>query len=272
MPSNKILTILIICIGVITSVWLFQRKPEKISVKKDNTEEVSSLADIGEDTNDGWKDALNVISPKDDGKVKVISSGALTTDKTDSTLTAQMAKDFFGMYLNHAKGGDITSTDADQIASQTLLSPNYSKISGAVYYEFNLHITSDLGPSSISEYKNNLIKSIGNRLQNSTDNPINLVGDAMQNNNPLILAKLDPMIKAREAIISDLLKMNVPKDAIGVHLALLNAYSNFNTDLNGFRSIFDDPVKGILAINQYQKDTNVLKTALDNVNLYFSKK
>jgi hypothetical protein len=275
MPSNKILTILIICMGVVISVWLFQRKPEKVLVKKENTPDLNSYIDINTEASDSWKDILGSVTSngtKDSSIIDLTHKSSEVASPNDTTLTAQMAKDFFGRYLNTANGGSVTATDANKIANDTLLSPSYSKISGAVYYAFNLHINQDLSQNSINEYKNSLIKSIAQRLQYEKDNPINLIGDAMQDNNPKILAKLVPMIAAREAIIADLLKMNIPSDAVSYHLALLNAYSNFNADLSGFKTIFDDPVKGIIAINQYQKDINSLKTALDNINIYFSKK
>ena len=57
---NKVYTVLILCIGIVISVWLFQRKPENIPVALKNTDivSVSSYKDINlfanQKANDDW--------------------------------------------------------------------------------------------------------------------------------------------------------------------------------------------------------------------------
>ena len=66
--------------------------------------------------------------------------------------------------------------------------------------------------------------------------------------------------------------MEVPKDAVTVHLALLNTFSNILSNLEALRGSSVDPIGGMVGMSQYNNNINSLKTALSNMNVYFSQK
>ena len=274
MPNSKILTILIICLAIVISIWLFSRKPQSLVVVSQNATSSISVAtyrNIDQNVNTDWQKILVSIDPKNQQITDLTSNNSETFDET--TLTSQMAKDFFSQYLLAAKNDtQITAEKADEIANNVLTSPQYTETKGAIYLASNLHIKSKTDTDSVKKYNQLIIEIIKNRTSGVTTDPLSLFYTALQKNDEQSLVGLDPIIRIRKGMIDDFLQMDVPADAVNVHLGLLNAYSNLLSSLEGMRVVFSDPVRSFASINQYQKSVDSLKTALINMNSYFQQK
>ncbi len=272
MPSNKILTVIILCFGVVISIWLFAKKPAEISIVEQKPASLSAgtYKNVNENLNTDWKSILTNINPKDQVVTDLTKNNSPAFDET--TLTAQMARDFFSRYLLIAKNGQtVTPDQANKIAQDTLTLPAYTETKGAVYLVTNLHVNPKTDRETAQKYSETLVKSFQNINSKTPIDSLLIVSTAMNANNPDELAKLDPMIADRKKIVSDLLNMEVPANAVTVHLALLNAYSNFLADLEALRVSFSDPIKGFAGIGQYEKNISDLKTALTNINTFILK-
>lgn len=277
MPSdknrNKVYTILVLCIGIVISVWLFQRKPESISLVKQNTNTVSAnpYRDVIPNTNEDWKKMLTSIDPKNQVITSVIKNNSNTFDET--TLTAQMARDFFSQYLLAKKGGQaLTPDQINKIVQNTLASPQYTKTSQIVYLTSNLHINPNTDPSTVKKYRDVLNLSLKNRSTQVKDNPMILLNMATKTGGSDILARLDSIITTGHNMVNDLLSMEVPSDAVQVHLNLLNVSANIVLSLESMRQIYTDPVKSLVGISSYSQELSKLEPALSDVNAYFVKK
>ncbi|MFA5888723.1 MAG: hypothetical protein WCW47_00930 [Candidatus Paceibacterota bacterium] len=267
MPNNRILFVLIICFGVVASVYLLARNSASPQTIGDTTDvSVNPYINLDKNTNNDWKKIL----------VNLDSSNSTTTILTnedpgvfnETTLTAQMSRDFLSQYLSAIKNGPVTPEEAAKIAETTLLIPEYTKGVRVKYNIKNLHVINNTNTNTIEVYGNTLNQSLKDKSSQVKENPIEIFNNAITSASETKLAKLDQIIFLNKSLLTDLLTMNVPKSAIEVHLALLNVTSSLLSDLEAMRLVFIDPVAGLIGISQYQTDTFLLKTALTNMNTY----
>src|SRR3989344_6384776 len=133
MPSNKILFILILCIGVVTSVYLVTKNSGKISSPTPDSGivDVNPYVNLDQNSNNDWKKILLNIDLNESTTTILTNVDPEMFDET--TLTAQMSRDFLSQYLWSVKGGAVTPEESAKIAQNILSVPGYTSTSGAKY-------------------------------------------------------------------------------------------------------------------------------------------
>ena len=272
MISNRIYVALILCVAVVISIWLVSKR-QKVLVSNSQNATVSVATPdekTSTTTNDDWKKILSNMAETGTTTILNKNSSDNSASFDDTTLTAQMAKDFFAQYLQIARAGqDVTPEEAQKIAEKTLSLPEYTKGVGAVYTSLNLHVNSKTDIDTVKIYNNELVQNLQNRTLKTKLDPMATLADAIKTDDESGLSKLDPLIANIKAIIIDLLKIPVPADAVRQHLDLLNAYSNVLANVEAMRVTFSDPVRSFANIGQYEKHLSDLQKAISNINNYF---
>jgi len=271
MPSNKTLTIFILCFGVVISVWFITKKQQTLSqnnvVKKTGGIEAEPAIAI-KNTDYDWKKILNESAPKNQ---KVIDLTKNTTIEEDTTLTDQMSRDFLSQYLIAAKNGtEVTPEVASQIAQNTLSLPDYRPIS-VVYIKENLKIVKKSDPVTVGKYRDKINQVLIPLYYSLKDNPVTILVNSLQSEKETELKKLDPMILVSKNSVKSLLEMEVPEGAIGFHLNLLNTTSNSLSDLEAMRVAISDPVKVFSVVGNYSQNMINFGNAVINMNDYLQK-
>lgn len=269
MPNKKVLVILIICAGLVVSSWLISKekailfdikKPDSISIVE-NSENLAK--------NDDWKKMLTTVD----------TVGNIVTDLTansqsaieDTTLTAQISRDFMSEFIRlKGSGQEITQADIDNLTQKVLNTSDYTTTEGAVYNELNIQIV-DANKENLVIYRNSVSASIKKGLAQIQEDPSFIVTRALSSENKKELAKLDPIINANKTIIIEFLNINVPKNAVSIHLALLNSFSSILADLEAMRVVFEDPIRSFSAINRYDGDKSNFITALNALSQFLVK-
>ncbi len=271
MPSRKIFSILIICIAIVTSTWLLLGKSSGTTGAENANSNTLSVRSYSTTTNDDWKKMIASVNTTTEIAPNLIDSGQDTPD--DTTLTSQLSIDLMSRYLLMKKGGATISTDdATNIAKSVMSSPQYSQISAAVYVESNLHTTNANDTKTLTRYRDGINLVLKNRSAQVDQNSFVSLSKSIKSGDFSQMSQLNPLIEASKGLISDLLSITVPKDALKVHLDLLNATSNVLESIKGMQETFVDPVKGYIALNQYTKNMADFQTALGNMNLYFTQR
>ncbi|MBA3733111.1 hypothetical protein H0W91_01910 [Patescibacteria group bacterium] len=269
MPEKKnwsrVYVILILCMSSIISVWLFTRPVGQLSQKTTATVSVENPRNTALSTNNDWKKILTSV---DQSSTNILTNNNSNTfDET--SLTAQLAKDYFSQYLLAKKGGQtITSETNAQIVQNVLANPEYSQNKAPVYIRSNLNISSNANLDTVKNYKAKLITDVIEKL-NQVQNPVTILNNATQSANENEMSKLDPLIVTGKGIVRSLSEMEVPVDVVTMHLALLNSASSVLADLEALRVIFTDPVKSLSVGNQFANDTINFQTSLTNLQAYF---
>ena len=277
MPSKKVLAILIVCISGVLSSWLVSSTPSLQDVKNSQKEtSVSSVSaspyeKLTSNTSDDWKKMLNSVDTKNQPVEKAIKTNEDTFDET--SITAKLSVDMMSRYLSlKSSGKQITSEDLNNIASNVLDNPEYTTLNGAKYRILNLKIAKDSDQNSITIYKTTVKTAVSKAFSQIKEDPYVTMAKAIKQSSPNQLNNLDSAITACKTIISDLLNISVPKEAVTVHLNLLNSFSKMLADLESLHLIFDDPVKSLNGINQYDSDKIEFINAVDEMSKYILKK
>jgi hypothetical protein len=273
MPNRKTLFILIICFGIVTSVYLFARNSNNLPLLAGNDTAISanSYINIGKNTNNDWQKILTNVDPNQN-TTTVLTTGGDPNVFDETSLTAQMSRDMFAQYLLVAnKPGGVTSDDATQIASAVLSNPEYTKTASIVYTDINLHVV-NTSKDSVKKYTEEMNQIIINYSSQVKVNPLNILLVASESEDEKELAKLDPIILVAKSFISGLIKIDVPRDAVQAHLDLMNSSSNLLSDLEAARVTFTDPVRGLTGIGQYVEHLTGFQTATNNINAYLAGK
>jgi len=256
--------------GIIVSVWLIQKKPA-VAVEKINkvdTVAVSNPRNVMVQ-DDSWK---NILTKIDEKTIKTTSVATGDTFNA-STLTAQLARDFFSQYLLTTNDGQpLTETQANTISENVLSAPEYTKTSAVVYVRANVKITQNTDVETVRQYHQKLNAYLKTSSEQIKVDPIAVLTLALQNDNENDLKKLDPVILTGKNLIKDLLSMEVPVNVVGAHILLLNTFSGILADVEAMRVSFDDPVKAFSALGQYQKDALNLQIVLNGVETLLNQK
>lgn len=270
MPSSKILTVLILCFGVIVSVWLFSEKSNRLSenLVQKNTEgsSVEPAININAEINDEWKKILTNVDTKQQKIIDLTKNNKTVDD--DSTLTDQMSRDFLSQYLLTVKDGvEVTPEIADIIAKTTLALPEYNT-SGVIYLKTNLNISTKKDSESLNQYKEDINDILQNVYFNVKNDPMVVLITALKKDSEEELKKLDPIILINKNTIKYLLGISVPEGAVNIHLDLINASSQILSDLESMRVVLSDPVRSFSALNKYPGNLNRYASVLSNLNIY----
>lgn len=265
MPSNKILFVLIICFGIIVSVYLVSRNTDSPSLLTKNALSSNPYINIGSNTNNDWQKILTNINPGT-GTTTVLTNDEQSGDQT--TLTAQVARDMFSRYLLIAnKSGGVTTDDATQVANDVLSTPDYTSTAGVTYSSINLNVV-DATAYNTKTYAEEMKRIITNRSSQIKNNPLDILTRATKKESADELAKLDPIILEARGFIKDIMNISVPRDVQQLHLDLLNSSSNVLSDLEAMRVSFSDPVRGISGIGQYTNHLTDFQNAIIRINKY----
>ncbi len=272
MPSNKILTIFILCLGVIVSVWFVADKQKRISqsseIKKDNIEVAPPIAI--KDTNYDWK---KILTDSNKANAKVIDlTKTVNIAGEGTTLTDQMSRDILSQYLILAKNGQqITPEMATDIVNTTLSLPDY-KPDYVEYIRENLKVTPKNDPVTFDNYSQKISQALISVYYDVKVDPMAIFVNGLQTENEEELKKLDPLIVINKKAIKTLLEMEVPSEAVPLHLNLLNSSSKILGNLESMRTAISDPIKIFTVSGDYSVNTVEFGKSITNLNALLKQK
>jgi hypothetical protein len=272
MPSKKTIVVFIICMGIIMSILLLT-KNTPIKIIGENTNPVTDVSgsELNGNNQNDWQ---KILVGMDNGTTTVLTNQNTTTPyPNEGTQTDQMAKDFFAQYLLLKQGGTkVTPEQAAQIAQNTLSSPQYTKSVGVQYTADNLHIIQQTSKDVAKKYMDDGLAIFTKYSNQNYQNELTILNNAIKSGKDSDFAKLDPIIANYKGMISDSLEINVPKDAVELHLAILNSISNILANVEAMRVTLTDPVRSFAGVSQYKQHVLDIDAAMIKLTEYFKAK
>ncbi len=284
---SKIFAVLILCISLITSVYISQKnkkveareRAETISVEVNKQSDLDSDGDglkdweealLGTNPNKQDSDGDGVLDSKESEQSFVFKPKEATDDISlikQSSLTGEVAQNFFVNYLSEQKNSeDLTTDQIDKIASD-------STEDVTLYFTPKFEIK-DIKVSKLktkSEYEQEMADAFysGSIKDKKQKTELEIIENALKGENKQELKKLLPIIDSYNAVINNTLKISAPPDAVGLHLTYLNALKDVKENIEGASKILDDPVYGFLHLNNYQLNIKKLQMVLYKISQYF---
>ncbi|MDR3558642.1 MAG: hypothetical protein P4L61_03855 [Candidatus Pacebacteria bacterium] len=190
-----------------------------------------------------------------------------SSSQSSLTETAKIGQYLVSGYMQLQQSGETISTDTiDSLVSSALSDPNV--VSAAKVYAFSDikigkddNILADMayGQSIAALFKKN--PTVGNEATYARDSE--------EQSDPTILAKIDPIVKAYQNILSGLLATAVPPSLAQIHLNLVNAMSERLAVAKLLRSINTDPAAGLEGAGQYLNALQDFLNAFKSLEQYF---
>ncbi len=270
MPSRKVITTTILCLSAVVSIWLIQRTPTGILKQTTkNTVSVVPFDENIENTNTDWKKLLVSIDKKPSPIEDLTKNNDSEFD--DTTVTAQMSRDFMSQYLLLKKGGrELTQEDLNRISMNVISSPQYNKIDAPVYLTKNLHISQNNDIYSLRKYRDSINLILKNRSLEIKNNPLMVLNASMKTNDSSLLDRLNIIVDASNGLIHDFLAVEVPSSAVNVHLSLMNSVSNIAITTESMKELYNDPVKAMIGLSQYNTYIASFQKSLTSINSYLA--
>jgi hypothetical protein len=222
-----------------------------------------------------WQRILNGVQ-----STTTIASGLYPENNIvgDTTITTQLAKDFFGRYLlaqgEQTQNGidtsqGLDSTVSNQIAEDTLSSAGYLNVKNVLYTIKNLNIQSNSSQETVKNYIIALQKN-ATYMQNSNiqTDEIDIINQAILTQDKTEITKLDPVIISYQTLLYNMLKTPIPQDVTDLHLEFVNSISAVLYDLQSIRNTFIDPVKSLMGLNSYKQDFINMSIAVEKLGSY----
>jgi hypothetical protein len=305
MVHKKLISTTIICLGIIVALSIFVLHNKKNSVVEQPTpiQNLSVITDsisakdtdgdglndweetiIGTDPKkadtdgDGTSDSIEISLGRDPKKAgpndKITASNLqdLTSTTTltaeESTITAQVSRDFFGRFLLAKKDGvKINEATAGQIA-EDVISHVPVELQSKKYTKKDIKIVPE-NENTHSQYAEDLYLNLETKSPKLKKNEIEIISQALESQKESDLKDIDIIINAYKNIISNILKMPVPEKVVPDHIILLNTLSALHTDISEMKYILSDPIRGYIGYQHQQTDALTLKIALENISTYF---
>jgi len=208
--------------------------------------------------------------PDDQIRTAQLSSGNTQSNTTaePQTLTERLAQEFFSSYLS--LGGaqkSLSNTEATHLVDEFLTDAQQAQ--PLTYYsKDDISVSSATSIDALRTYANAMGRIIRMHAV-ETENEAVITNNAVQQDNPEMLAQLDPIIESYEGMLADSLELPVPHNAQQIHLNILNAYARILQNIVGMQAAFTDPVKALQSVSTYQANANELLRAFQDAKNFY---
>lgn len=244
----------------------------------------------GDKTKDGEEVKLsrNPAKAGPDDKLSTTVSGQGTVKKAaplENTQTAKLSRELFANYMEAKRlGVPLNAGIQNQIIQQTFSDKSLG-LSAKRYSVADIKVAATSATSGgvvlvsdVKKYGNDLGKAIlagsssATGPAQSSASEIEILFAAITEEKPEEISKLAPIVRDYTVTLNQLAQVEVPKDLLGYHLELLNNMSRLLTDIKSFQLIFDDPMVGLVGINNYYPDLEAMTNSIKRIKIFFDGK
>ncbi|MDD5318408.1 MAG: hypothetical protein PHF79_01105 [Candidatus Pacebacteria bacterium] len=240
LPSRNVLILFSLCLSLVIFVVAVKARYDRIS-------SIISTADLSYSAGQVSSSDNLVDSAIQDAQITQLTAtnsvaNALLPGPND-TMTDTLSKSLFANYMSAqtANSGQIDDSSQTSIINNTLANVNIPSLPQA-YSLSDIHSFTPRTKNDLKTYGNSLILTINQAFaginQQITDNPAGEIP-----NSSIVIYK---------NVSLSLSKLSVPSDIVQTHLALINSYYAIYSVLNDINNYQKDPLKGLLAIQEYQ--------------------
>jgi len=293
LPSKKIVFVAVPLFALVVLVFFVTRPdgvaPARVVVNASPQGSSSNLLDDDGDGLKNWEEELWGTNPK------IADTDGDGTPDGEETLAGRnplVAGPDDKITEENKKG--VLSKNSEALTSQTdLFAENYylAFLEGKTAdssYSFNEtlfnYLEKPLGEkTALSELRTvttskETVRLYGNRLgevfkeyafkESVLENELSIIGRALENENPEILALLKNNINLYSEFAKKLKGISVPKSAVQTHLNLIHGYEDIAFSLQVSQKIIIDPLTGASGFEQYNIAISNVGGAIDDLRTY----
>ncbi|MAF59291.1 hypothetical protein CL631_00370 [bacterium] len=226
---------------------------------------------------DGVSDKEEVDSDRDPlvvGEGSVLASKSVA-EEADSQLESisdvdKLSREFLEGYIDLKKRGYIGTGFEDRFI-EDLFENNFSLDYEDKYNENELAIRDDSSRESAKTYREDVESAI-EKIFTIKEDELAAFAIFVENGDLKERQKLEESLTIYKEVLENLLLVSVPRDAVSVHLGLVNSFDFLSNTVSQMIGGSSDPIKSFTAVSGYQQSEADLKSAFSRLNTYFLSK
>lgn len=251
LPSRKILSMLILAIGVVGAViFAFNDRVTNSTTIKIGDLTAGTKIKIPE--NSSWQNEIQE-------NVENVETIELDSGDDAETLTDNFSVSLMSNYLALKQNGNLNEQTAQNLID-----------SGLQYFESTYQvpidnpefkIIEDNGKKSVGEYGDSLGSIFKTYTPAKPKNELHILTEIANTQNQEKLKEIDEILVVYNNIKVGLIKIPVPNTFSRSHHDMIKGLSGITTGLKEMRSILNDPVKSLISIQTYQENATMFQRA-----------
>lgn len=230
---------------------LWGTNPKKPDTDGDGTQDNDEILVKRDPTKAGPNDALTDIST-----LTARSSNNTDTSSTEENITQSIASKFGAAYFKQK-----LSTQGNNIDPQQFTTAAFNEITNSIktgisqapqdhYTASDFATSADNSSESIRAYINAL-GTIIESTQFPKKNELEIAQNALTSDNFDGLGELTQFSIGYKTLAENMLGMKVPTSMLDTHYAMANSFWRLSTIVHDMAQLHEDPIKGMVAMNQY---------------------
>jgi hypothetical protein len=184
-------------------------------------------------------------------ETKKISDTKFGTSTENITLSDQLGRDLFSRYMSMKQSGQSGDIRNQELLVKELLENKDYSIKIKTYSPSDIKSRKDTSNESVRKYGNELGKIFKTYMIESQNEGV-IVRDSIVSQNPALLDKLIPIIASYKNILNESLKIEVPENAVYIHLNIVNNLNSLIYSVESMSKIYADPIVALLGLTAYQ--------------------
>ena len=209
----------------------------------------------------------------DDQKAEILIKNAtaiVITEPVNSNLTQTdlVARELFTGYLLLKQNNQLDTEQQEELI-QNIVQNNLNALENSARYTVaDLNLTADNSPETLTNFvrQHIIATSLGRGLE---DDDV-IVKNALVANDQSKLAELDANVGIYREIVALLLVIAVPSDLAELHLNLINEIEALIKNALQMRTIFEDPISGLVSMQAYAKNKTALRDETHAIEIYLA--
>jgi hypothetical protein len=212
-----------------------------------------------------------VSGPNDQIKKQEIKNQVLEKQQEqleELTATDQLAREFFATYIQlkqmNALDTELEEKMIDSMLEKTIINEDFKQKN--IYTKNDIKIITD-DFENIKKYRDGFKKIFFNNPKQEYE--LFIVKNAVDNNKPEELKKLDLSLELIQKILIEYLNLEVPQEISDKHLQMINLLNNLHGNIKIMRNVFTDAMGAMINANLFFENETELLSISTDIGLYF---
>ncbi len=194
------------------------------------------------------------------------------TNATDVKLneTDIFARDFLTAILSLKQQGQLNSTTVSNLSETVLKNAAVKTVLPDLFSANSLIEYKDSSMANIAKYHSDISKIL-KKYKDSVGNELQTMAVVVDSEGQSGLDELKATSTNYDSLAQELLKIKIPKDAVSLHLDLVNSAKNTSIAISNMSQLYENPLLGLIGVGQENIYSPKMITSMENLATYFAK-
>jgi hypothetical protein len=271
-PRKQTAVIAIICVMAVSGVAYYTHKNtptasaqqailenNTVVVEPSDADAEQSAANTASSAGTDWRKQFTDTSVP--GTYKIADGNASPSEKAAPlTMTDKLSQELFTRYVELKQANLLGNTDAVNQTASDLVTSSVGSAQPRSYTEKDMVIIPASDGKSLSAFAEGVERTV--ELYDATESESSIMSSYLNNNDPIVLKHIDPIIANYKAIIAGLLSIPTPQSMSAYEVDLINSYGSLEFSAEALRATDTDIVRGIAGVSAHVSGVDQLTSSL----------